>query len=967
MDGLARIAFIPPEPGTYQLQVNGQGLPGENAVTQTILWVGGPGQAIWPTLPNQRLRLTADKKSYQPGETAQVFVPNPFGGGATALVTIERGILFEHQVLPVDGSGLEIPVLLNEERAPNVYLSVTLLKTDGEGESDFRQGYIVLPVEPVEYSLNVSLTSDPVVIDPGGRITMNLLVTDAEGNPVEGEFSLSVVDLAVLALAEPNSPEIGPAFYGEQPLGVSTSLSLAASTKLRPSVSEGIGGGGDGEPAPPIQVREEFLDTAYWNAALVTDSEGKAQVTISLPDNVTTWQLDTRGVTSDTKVGQDSGLVVSTKDLLVRPVTPRFLVVGDHVVLAAVVHNNTAEELQVDVSLQATGFELDDPMRAIQNIQIPAGGRGRVEWWGTVGDVESVDLVFSATADDLQDAARPSWGDLPVLRYIAPQTFGTSGIIDEGGERLEIVSLPRSFDPGGGELMVEMAPTLGAAMMSALEVLDYYPYFNTEYSVSRFLPNLETYRVIQEFGLDEPGLQSRLELVLEDSIAQLEVSQNPDGGWGWWKDDPSDTYITAYVLFGLIRAQEAGVEIESGVITSAIDYLTASQPSADMLAETWQYDRLAFVQYVLSQAGGGDLVSVSGLYEERSRLNSWAQALLAMTLEKIATGDERIETLYSDLERNAIRSATGAHWENQESSWQNMSTTIQSTAVVLYALANYDPASPLVADALRYLMAHRDASGSWASSYETSWTLMALAEVMQGTGELSGEFDFSATLNDMPLVAGEASGISQLTPVEAKVPISSMYPNAPNSLTIQRGEGVGRLYYNTHLNVFQPVEEIAPLDKGINLTRAYFLSSEDCLEEECVSIGHAQNGELVTVRLTLTIPDTTYYLMVEDYFPAGSEVLDFELETSQQGAEGQYDPKAPFESGWGWWYFNAPQVYDDRISWAVDALPPGTYQLTYQFITVLPGEYRVLPARAYQSYFPEVQGNSAGEIFEIDE
>jgi uncharacterized protein YfaS (alpha-2-macroglobulin family) len=359
------------------------------------------------------------------------------------------------------------------------------------------------------------------------------------------------------------------------------------------------------------------------------------------------------------------------------------------------------------------------------------------------------------------------------------------------------------------------------------------------------------------------------------------------------------------------------------------------------------------------------LVGVSGLYNERARLNHWAKALLAQTLENLSPGDERAQTLYSDLERSAIRSATGAHWENREASWQNMSTTIQSTAVVLYALANHDPASPLVADALRYLMAHRSALGAWASTYETSWTLLALAQVMKGTGELSGEFDFSADLNDAPLVEGEASGISQLTPVEAKVPISIMYPNSPNSLTIRRGEGVGRLYYNTHLNVYQPVEDIAPLDKGITITRAYFPSTGECVEEECSSIGQAQSGELVTVRLTLTIPETTYYLLVEDFFPAGAEVLDTSLKTSQQDTLPLYNPQTPFEQGWGWWYFDGPLIFDDRISWAVDELPAGTYELTYQLVAVVPGEYRVIPAQAYQSYFPEIQGNSAGEIFEI--
>jgi uncharacterized protein YfaS (alpha-2-macroglobulin family) len=381
-----------------------------------------------------------------------------------------------------------------------------------------------------------------------------------------------------------------------------------------------------------------------------------------------------------------------------------------------------------------------------------------------------------------------------------------------------------------------------------------------------------------------------------------------------------------------------------------------------MLVDSWQFDRHAFVHYVLSEAVEGDLAGTSGLYSARSRLNPWAQALLALTLENLSPGDERIQVLLSGLEASAQRSATGAHWENEEASWQNMSTTLQSTAVVLYALANQDPASPLVADALRYLMAHRSSSGAWTSTYESAWILMALAQVMQGTGELSGEFEFYAELNDKPLAAGEAIGSSQLTPIETAAPIASLYPSEPNSLIISRGDGTGRLYYNTHLNVSRPVEDVALLDHGINITRAYFPSGIDCLEETCAPIRQAENGELVTVRLTLTVPETTYYLVVDDHIPAGAEILDFSLDTSQ---ESQYNPNTFFEQGWGWWEFSSPRIYDDRISWTADQLPPGTYELVYQLVTLQPGEYRVLPPRAYQLYFPEVQGNGAGEIFEI--
>jgi uncharacterized protein YfaS (alpha-2-macroglobulin family) len=39
--------------------------------------------------------------------------------------------------------------------------------------------------------------------------------------------------------------------------------------------------------------------------------------------------------------------------------------------------------------------------------------------------------------------------------------------------------------------------------------------------------------------------------------------------------------------------------------------------------------------------------------------------------------------------------------------------------------------------------------------------------------------------------------------------------------------------------------------------------------------------------------------------------------------------------------------------------------LTYTLVPLQTGEYQVLPTRAWQTYFPEVQATSAGARFEI--
>ncbi len=982
-DGQARLSFVPPEPGTYQLDIyDPQAGIGKGARSEVILWVGGPGQAIWPNIPNSRLVLTADREAYVPGDTATVFIPNTFGRPVQALVTVERSIVMQHYTLTIGPEGYEFNLPLTDEEAPNVYLSVTMTGQDAQGYPDFRVGYVNLPVEPVAQTLVVNLLSQPEQAGPGDEVSFEIQVSDSTGAPIQGEFSLSVVDLAVLALADPNAPDIVSAFYGNQPAGVSTGVALAAYAR-RFYPSGGMGGGGGA--ALEAVARENFPDTAYWNAEVITDEQGKAKVTLNLPDNLTTWQVDARGLTPDTIVGQAESQVITSKDLLVRPVTPRFLVVGDHVQLAAIVQNNTGSEIQAEVNLQANGVNLDNPGAALQTVNIPPNGRVRVEWWGMVQDEESADLVFSARGTDsagvqYDDATRPALGALPIHRYTGGRAFRTAGVLDGPGELQELVSLPASFDPQNGQFNIELSPSLAGTTVSALEALEHNRYESTETTVSLFLPNLELYRVLSQAGIQDQGMKTRLDRTLNEGISRLQSQQNEDGGWRWWNSAAgpavSDPYISAYALLGLTRARDAGISINLDMIQRAVNYLQASQFTVSPELDQAEIERQVFIQFVLSLNGEASPEIMESLYGQEHLLNPWARALLALSLENIAPGSPAAQALTNDLSASALRSASGAFWQiNQDeaglyAAQKNMHTSISNSAVVIYALAQRDPGSPLLADAMRYLMAHRLAEGQWATTYTTSWALMATSQVIRATGELGSEYTFSAYLNSNPLAQGQARP-DQLTPVTAQVGIQRLYADYPNALNIERGGGPGRLYYTAGLLVSQPVAQAAPFSQGLSIERAYYASGEkDPIQSIPV-------GGRVRVRVTLTVPRDMHFLVVEDYIPAGAEILDTRLKTSQsEGWEEEpwveeapvavnYDPRRPYTDGWGWWLFSEESIYDDHITWTADYLPAGTYELTYTLVILQPGEFNLLPARAWQFYFPDVQANSAGERFAI--
>jgi hypothetical protein len=128
----------------------------------------------------------------------------------------------------------------------------------------------------------------------------------------------------------------------------------------------------------------------------------------------------------------------------------------------------------------------------------------------------------------------------------------------------------------------------------------------------------------------------------------------------------------------------------------------------------------------------------------------------------------------------------------------------------------------------------------------------------------------------------------------------------------------------------------------------------------------AAMGDVITVRVTMTLPQDIYYFVLEDPVPAGTEPIDTSLLTTSQISEPPtlrptYDPYWY----WGWWYFDHTEMRDEQVNLYADFLPRGTYVYTYQIRATVPGEFQTMPSHAYAFYFPEVFGRGAGTLFTV--
>jgi len=972
--GEATSAFTPETGGTYKAVASAKDSGGREIRSASYIWVTSEDFISWRQENNNRINLVPDRKAYKVGEAASILIPSPFQGETTALITVERAGFFKTEVLKLTTNSTTYQLPITSDYAPDVFVSVVIMKgvDDTNPTPAFRMGLAKLSVSVEQQAINVKLTPDKTKVGPRDTVNYKVKATDYQGQPVKAEFSLGLADLAALSLAAPNSGPILDAFYSERGLAVRTAVGIALSVDQLNVATAAIKGGGGGGADQFVEVRGDFRDTAYWNAAVVTDDNGEASVAITLPDNLTTWRLDARGVSKETLVGQNTVDIVATKDLLIRPTTPRFFIVGDKTKLAAVVNNNTDQDLEVEVSLSGSGFTLADPAK--QTITVKAGDRGQVEWTATIADVAAADLTFTAIGGPYSDASKPPLGippeqRLPVYKYSAPETAATAGELTGQESRTELIALPRRFDASQGQLAISVDPSLAAGMTAGLKYLEHFQYECTEQTISRFLPNVLTYRALKELGLNDPALESRLKDLVSFGAQRLYSQQHADGGWGWWKTDESNPFITAYVLFGLHRAQQAGFEVSSEALNRAADFLDTRIKTPKNVKSTWELNRQAFMLYALADYGQPDRSTTVQMYDERARLDTYGRAYLAMTLHTIESSDPRLKTLLSDINNAAILSATGAHWEESGRDWWNMNTDTRSTAIVLSALAQLDPQNNLNPNVVRWLMVARRANGAWETTQETAWALIGLTDWMTATGELKANYDWAVTLNGAEVKSGAADSGNLRDSADLQVAVADLVKDQANQLVFNRGGGDGRMYYTAHLTVYQAVPEIKPLNKGIIVARQYFIKSDKCGgkdQPDCEPVASAKVGDDIQVKLTIIAPNDLYYVIVDDPIPAGTEPVDTSLlTTSVVGQAPELNPVDPLYYGWGWWWFSDTDIRDEKVSLSATYLPKGTYEYTYTLHASLAGEYNVIPPTANEFYFPEVSGRGEGMLFTV--
>ena len=981
-DTAAPCSFTPSSGGEYIVSLTANDRGGRIATTSFQRWTTGRDWVPWNDESQFKMDVIPDRTRYSVGDTATVMFASPFTN-AEAWITVEReGIIEQRRVRITSGSTtLRFPI--TEAYAPNAYVSIVVARgrsappgpADDPGRPTIRVGYAELRVTPEVKRLAVTLTPERAEYRPGDSARVRVAVRDVRNAGARSEVTLWAVDEGVLSLTGYTTPDPIDLIYQARGLGLRLASNM---TTVAPQVPEGMKGsrepGGGGGAAGADILRSRFQTTAFFLGSVVTDAQGNATVTAKLPDNLTTFRVMAVAVTAGDRYGKGQSSLLVTRPLLARQALPRFVRPGDEFTAGAVINRRDGTASPVRVRATATGVTLRGDAERSTTLAAGRGAEVRFPFRATRGD--SATFRFDVTGNGDADAVRVS---LPIRPDHHPRAFTVAGVVRDTST-VEL-ALPPGTDPERSQVTFFLGTSPLATIRGAYESLRIYPYYCTEQVLSTAVPLVALYRARPTGTANETARRD-----IARAVDMLSRRQRADGGIGYWSSgDWTSLWLSSYAGIVMLDAREAGVAVDTAVIGRLAAFVSAelkgeSQPTFSPVANYYDRpelklrERVAAVDF-LSRLRRPEVASENELLRSAAILTIEDRARLAEVIVRrgqTAVARQLMATAWAMVRVEGRRAVIA---DTVKATPWYFNSEVRPVARILSATLAVDPDHALIGPLAETLAQQGRAQSPWLmwNTQDYASAVSALAALERRRREQGERTVRVSSGNRMVMQVNTGA-----TPTRT-VTLASLLPNgrpaASLRLSLDAGAGTGAVYYYATLSAVPTTPPVTPEDQGIRVERWYERFDGN------TPVTRVAEGDLVRVRLRITVPSTRQFVVVDDALPAGLEAVDLSLRTAsalpgpgstvapepndRETREGE--PQWGFgrwDSGW-WSPFDHREIRDDRVVYSANVLWAGTYTATYIARATTPGTFIRPPAHAEEMYNPAVNGRSDGGTFVV--
>jgi len=352
-----------------------------------------------------------------------------------------------------------------------------------------------------------------------------------------------------------------------------------ANSLSTPGYGNGTEYGASGTQAPK-PVRQFFPETWYWNPLIETDNNGRAGVTLTVPDSITTWEVEAVASTRDCRVGVGYANITVFQDFFIEPDIPVSLVRNDSIALRIMIYNYKDTALDVLVSIKPdTWFELQSNQSL--NVHLEPNSVTPAYFKLRALQVGVFKVFVSAEGNDVWDAVLRSIEIIPNGKKV---TDVVNGRVENNGTKDIVLAFSNNRIENSEKLFAKLQTGIEAVVIDGAEEYIHFVSGCGEQSMSTLSIDVLAYRAVKDKGMSTQK-QFKYEMMVTQGIQHelqyLKKAQNGVGRGIVWFPDNQDVHpwLTSWGLITFQDAINAGFTIDERIIADMQAWLCTQQKS----------------------------------------------------------------------------------------------------------------------------------------------------------------------------------------------------------------------------------------------------------------------------------------------------------------------------------------------------------------------------------------------------
>lgn len=706
-------------------------------------------------------------------------------------------------------------------------------------------------------------------------------------------------------------------------------------------------------------VRSWFPEALYVTPEIITDQQGHASITIPIADNITTWRMAMLASTAHGALGSGTSSLKVFQDFFTDLDLPVTLTQGDQVSIPVAVYNYSGERGNARLQLQqGDWFSTNDPLD--KTLSVDSGRVGAAQFTIEAKRIGKFKLTLKSQLDDPSKRADIVVREIEVVPNGREQTIAFNGRLDSTVSHQ--LDFPAASVPDASTIFVRLYPGPLSQVIEGMDSVLRMPFGCFEQTSSATYPNVLALDYMKRTKKATPEVHAKAEGFIATGYQRLLTFEVPGGGFSWFGSAPANKILTSYGLMEFGDMSKV-YGIDPKVIERTQQWLAGQQqpdgswkPDSNFINEgaTNRYNAdllriTAYIAWSLENTGyRGPAVEKAKQFieehlsaENRARPDAYTLAVLANFAADYPK-DRAFTNRALQILIDARTEQDGkAWWKTEETSVYSTgpSAIVETTGLAVQALLKWGGNPAVAAKAINYIVAGKNAAGTWGT---TQATVMALRALLLSTekGGATAKGAVEVVLNGK--TAASLTLTAENNDLLHQFVLKGTAAQSSNLVEI-RFSGEGSLAYQVAGRYFLPWNQ-KPANEPLSITVSYDRT-------------HLAQDDIATATATVrnNLAKTANMVMVDLGIPPGFELLTEDLQTyREKSANSKSGRLEKFN-------LTATQaiLYFDSIA------PRDEFALTFRLRAKYPIRARTFASRVYEYYSPEISSLAPPVQFEV--